>query len=194
MGSLTHRNLLKSTVKRATCPSKLLIMFKYFALASAVAIQAIQAAEPIVREDVFKAFAAPPIAKGTPKICSDDCYPVGTVVQAAFDAAGEEFPEQFQYHGCYCPRLFGNPNFLQYISQGCEPSYELSAEDPNDLTSAMTCIAKGVHVSEACGQALCQLDLDMAKTIMNFIEDNTIEQSLAPLRRRAFAVVLGALE
>ena len=156
-------------------------------------------------------FAAPPIAKGTAKICNDDCHPIGTVVEAMFEYHGDSssFPEQFQYHGCYCPRLFGNPNFLSYISQGCEPtdeldflckdwlrkrrchtfrngkceaenvrtvSYELEAEDPNDLTSSMTCNAKGVHVSNECGQALCQLDLDMARTIMNFINDNTIEQ------------------
>jgi len=152
--------------------------------------------------DPFKAFAAPPIAKGTPKVCNDDCYPIGSVVQVVFNEAGEQFPEQFQYHGCYCPRLFGNPNFLTYITQGCEPADELDflckdwlrkrrchtfrnghceAENTRTISyevanNATTCAAKGVHVSENCGNSLCALDLQMATTIKNFIDNNVIEQ------------------
>ena len=177
-------------------------MFKYFAIAT---LAMVNAAEESAMTDPFKAFAAPPIAKGTPKICSDDCYPVGTVVQAAFDAAGEEFPEQFQYHGCYCPRLFGNPNFLAYTAQGCEPADELDflckdwlrkrrchtfrnglceAENTRTVSyelavaddQTMSCTAKGIHVSEACGNALCELDLAMANTIRQYIDDNVVEQ------------------
>lgn len=154
----------------------------------------------------FRAFVAPPIAKGTPKVCNDECYPIGTVVQAVFEFHNETFPEQFQYHGCYCPRLFGNPNFLTYITQGCEPadeldflckdwlrkrrchtfangkceaensrtiSYELTVDEED---ASMTCTAKGVHVSEGCGAALCDLDLQMANTIKSFIDDNVVEQ------------------
>lgn len=179
---------------------------KYFTLAALATISAMPAEGDSTDAGLFKAFTAPPIAKGTPKICQDECYPVGTMVQAVFEAAGESFPEQFQYHGCYCPRLFGNPNFLTYITQGCEPADELDflckdwlrkrrchtfrnghceAENTrtisyvvnvNETSNEIACEAKGVHVSETCGNSLCALDVQSAQTIKQFIDDNVIEQ------------------
>jgi len=154
-------------------------------------------------DSIYREFAALPIAKGTHQICLDECFPLGSVLEAVYAFNNDTLNDIFKIHGCYCPRLFGNPEFLTYITQGCEPADELDflckdwlrkrrchtftnghCEAENirtisyrmvDVDEDLTCEPIDTFTSIGCSDTICNLDLNMANKIRDYVANNTVD-------------------